>query len=422
MKDIMNRIAELRELSARIERSAAQLGRQAAGGIAPDAELAARMQADCEHMAQLRGSLNERLRSAMGPVCDFDAIPLSKLEIHAEEYLRARQQRESVCSRICDASLLLQQLNMPGSGMLQARELALDALEALARDEAERLNELERRAQPFIDMAALLRGDDDGALLDRVAMHHPELAWFLRARAQLACGAQRPAPLDGTDEDCFPELADEAVTGLRQARTDEKSMNPAPVRKPLDIKRLRVPRKPRAAQPADARNDDAPALPPEEPDDPEEPFPLPVCTYADADTDIDKLRAEAQSWLQGCAAGRPARRGVKQAVWDRLTDPDEGLISRALGAVCGGGAQPRALIWELHARLMIPGTATGVHVNGLCDLIRAIWAEEAVRWPGQPTQPTPAMLTGWLIALTPALRTMGRWCALTGAAHALMPA
>lgn len=206
MKEILDRINKLRELSDRIEYNANLLGEFAARGMAPNARLLDELQTYGANIVQQRAELDELMQQTIDPECDFSKLTLEQLAARVEQHTRGRRCSEAY-ARIADAAALFRSVGEPAGLSPSADELAARASEALAAGDTDGVLELEQLAALHIGMAALLRDGDsalirDEQLVRRMEEMNPQLMWYIRARARL----NGMRVVRGTVADELPEL------------------------------------------------------------------------------------------------------------------------------------------------------------------------------------------------------------------------
>ena len=392
MKRAGEYIDEMRELAANMERLAQEMARDAARGFAPEDGRLGELRRMAERQAGLRGELCALLEERLGGGRDYAALPLEGLIAAAEECELILRMGEEICACIVGAAELMDRLGAPSCGGESAPALAKRARAAQDAGDMDELRALERQAQPYLDLAALLRDDvgamrGDAALIGRLEQYYPQIAWFMRARARME-----------RDMAAFDDLSDEAVDGLRN-RTDE----PAARRECRSGRRRPAAQRHAAAQPrehAGARKGSSSGAQSGEDgkaDDPEK---------GDHAPDA-RLSERADKLLREYAVRYRPGAGIKEAVRARLLAPGTGLVARALEEVRGG--EGHACAQALCGRVLIPGQRRGVLLRGLEELLNGLWQEEAERLCLTFAPPGAEWVMAWLDELMPALCVLSDW-------------
>lgn len=448
MKRAGEYIDSMRSLAADLEQAARDMAREAAHGFAPADDALSELKRMGGEQARLREELCALLTAQLGDGRDYAALPLDGLAQAAEECERALRECEAICERISGAAELMERLGAPSCGGESVAGLAARAREALEAGELDELRALERQAQPYLDLEALLRDDaeamrGDAALIGRVERAYPQIAWFMRARARME-----------RDAGAFDDLSDEAVDGLRRTRTDEGAAQQecrSGRRRPAASRPRRAAAQPRehagapeAASSGAGDGDDDGAGPAGRANGPRGPLAdaqrkgaavtasraepllmldgaargnrlrhveqrLPACRAFARTGEAERVRAQAAGVLCRLTPRHPVGAGVRDAVRMRMLAPGAGVVSTALEAICVRDRAGYARVRELCERVLIPGQRRGVLVRGLEELLRGLWREEARRLGTRETPPGADWVLDWLGELMPALHVLGDW-------------
>lgn len=416
-------IEEIRGLSERIAQAASACAEEAMRGHAPDAKLMRDMQRAADELDNTRSELIGILAARLGDERDYAAMQQDELAQCAAECELAERIDGEICARISRTAVLLKQVGAPPCSELAApSELAASALAAFESGDAAGLREIERSAQPYIDLVALLRDEagamrSDPGLVGRLESHYPQIAWFVRARS----GIERAdASLD--------ELPDDAASNLRAARTDENDQPVRPTRSRALITdmhsrgsspsaegssrrttRTRKSRSRRAEQtardehPIDGGSDDGDA----------------DNTYQTASAPASESTAQSDaSEAASCAGGDTARDArecislyrnmtapealIQSEVWSRLMDEKSGIVMCVLKELAQGRRHARTE--ALCARLFSPAPRNSVSLNGLRALLNELRVQHA-----ENAEDNATWVMKWFQLLRPALLVLVHW-------------
>lgn len=425
-------IEEIRGLSERIAQAASACAEEALRGHAPDAKLIRDMQRAADELDSTRSELIGILAARLGEERDYAAMPQDELAQCAAECELAERIDGEICARISRAAMLLRQVGAPPCCELTApSELAASALAAFESGDAAGLREIERSAQPYMDLVALLRDEagamrSDPGLVGRLEPHYPQIAWFVRARS----GIERAdASLD--------ELPDDAASNLRAARTDENDTPVRPARPKNAItdmharsaapsseasRRTARTRKGRSRRAEPPTRDESPLDDGGEDGDADSPAqqrlpsdPDACAAYGKAMRGRDGGRSSPPAPCAASDMADAARKCLAQykhicapealrrsEVWQRLMDEKSGMVMRALDEMAHGCGQ--AHTGALCARLFPPPPSSSVSLNGLRALLSELCAQ-----PADDAADNAAWVMKWVNLLRPALLVLAQW-------------